>query len=159
LPKQNLVIFIAGEGGHYEQAKRLLDLLELKNKTNIVFLTDLPNECKMDNIFHEHLGVIRSKQGFSPFGALCYFRKAVVTTLHYCLNYNVSIISTGPGISILPTLISKLFGAKIIHVETWSRFYSRSLTGKLMYIFSNKFYVQNKSLLSLYPKAIYSGRL
>ena len=88
LPKQNLVIFIAGEGGHYEQAKRLLDLLELKNKTNIVFLTDLPNECKMDNIFHEHLGVIRSKQGFSPFGALCYFRKAVVTTLHYCLNYN-----------------------------------------------------------------------
>ncbi|EFD8919357.1 polysaccharide biosynthesis protein, partial [Escherichia coli] len=34
-----------------------------------------------------------------------------------------------------------------------------SLSGRIMYRLSNKFYIQNKSLLKLYPKAIYSGRL
>ncbi|HAO9336376.1 TPA: polysaccharide biosynthesis protein, partial [Escherichia coli] len=50
-------------------------------------------------------------------------------------------------------------GTKVIYIETWSRFTTYSLSGRIMYRLSNKFYIQNKSLLELYPKAIYSGRL
>ncbi|MCM8011711.1 UDP-N-acetylglucosamine transferase subunit ALG14, partial [Enterobacter hormaechei] len=32
-------------------------------------------------------------------------------------------------------------------------------SGRIMYHLASKFYVQNESLLQLYPKAIFSGRL
>lgn len=69
------------------------------------------------------------------------------------------IISTGPGIAISAGIAAKLFRVKIIHIETWSRFYSKSFTGRIMYKLADKFYVQNEELLKIYPKAIYSGRL
>ncbi|HBH9612460.1 polysaccharide biosynthesis protein, partial [Escherichia coli] len=69
------------------------------------------------------------------------------------------IVTTGPGIAIAATLAAKLVGTKVIYIETWSRFTTYSLSGRIMYRLSNKFYIQNKSLLELYPKAIYSGRL
>jgi len=74
--------------------------------------------------------------------------------------YNVtSVISTGPGISILISLFFKLLGKKIIFIETWSRFETQSMTGKVMYRIADKFYIQNKSLQKYYPKAIYGGLL
>ena len=68
-------------------------------------------------------------------------------------------VSTGPGIAILPAILTRSFGGKVVHIETWSRFYSKSMTGKVMYFLANKFYVQNQSLLKLYKQAIYSGKL
>ncbi|TWX63301.1 hypothetical protein ESZ39_17055 [Colwellia sp. C1TZA3] len=68
-------------------------------------------------------------------------------------------VSTGTGMVIIPALILRLINKKVIHIEDWSRFDSGSYTGKVMYYIADKFYVQNKSLLQKYPKAIYSGRL
>ena len=42
---------------------------------------------------------------------------------------------------------------------TWSRFETQSYAGKVMYRIADRFYIQNKSLLKFYPKAIYSGLL
>jgi len=69
------------------------------------------------------------------------------------------IISTGPGSVLFPAIICKLFRIKIIYIETSSRFYTKSLTGKIMYFFADKFYVQNAELLDLYPNSVYSGLL
>ena len=74
--------------------------------------------------------------------------------------YNVlAVVSTGPGIAIVVSLFFKIFLVKIIFIETWSRFNTKSLTGTIMYKISNKFYIQNKSLQSIYPNSIYSGLL
>ncbi|MDD2698435.1 MAG: hypothetical protein PHF17_06500 [Arcobacteraceae bacterium] len=63
-----------------------------------------------------------------------------------------AVVSTGPGIV---SLFFKIFGKKIVFVETWSRFETKSMTGKI----ADKFYIQNKSLQKHYPKAIYGGLL
>jgi hypothetical protein len=68
-------------------------------------------------------------------------------------------ISTGPGVALLSGLLFKIFRKKIVYIETWSRFYSKSMTGKYMYLLAGRFYVQNIELLQLYPNAIYSGLL
>ncbi|HAS0848176.1 TPA: polysaccharide biosynthesis protein, partial [Enterobacter hormaechei subsp. xiangfangensis] len=70
-----------------------------------------------------------------------------------------AIVTTGPGIAISAAIAAKLLNVKIIHIETWSRFTTRSFSGRIMYHLASKFYVQNESLLQLYPKAIFSGRL
>ncbi|MEM3374576.1 MAG: PssD/Cps14F family polysaccharide biosynthesis glycosyltransferase [Candidatus Woesearchaeota archaeon] len=68
------------------------------------------------------------------------------------------VISTGAGSALETMYIAKLFGKKVIFIESFSRFNSLSLTGKLIYPFADKFFVQWKSMLK-YKKAEYIGQL
>jgi UDP-N-acetylglucosamine:LPS N-acetylglucosamine transferase len=69
------------------------------------------------------------------------------------------ILSTGSGMTIATCLIGKLFGSKIIYIETGARIYIPSMTGRLLYYFSDLFIVQWKPLLTFFPKGVYGGLL
>jgi len=71
----------------------------------------------------------------------------------------VAIVSTGPGLAVIPAVVFKLAGARIVYVETWSRFETKSVSGILMYKLSDRFFYQNKSLGKFYPSGRYSGLL
>jgi len=64
------------------------------------------------------------------------------------------IISTGAGIAIPFMMIGKLFGSKLIFIETGARVYTASRSGEFMYKYADKFFVQYKDLLKKYPNAI-----
>ena len=68
------------------------------------------------------------------------------------------IVSTGAGIAIPTCYLGKLFGKKIIFIESFSRIKRRSATGKTIYPIADLFLVQWKSLLKEYgDKAKYKG--
>ncbi|CAH7057150.1 Oligosaccharide biosynthesis Alg14 like family protein [Vibrio chagasii] len=157
--RSNIILFIAGEGGHYAQAKRLHTGLKEGLQCPTIVLTDKLNNKIDENIPHYELGDLRNKSGFSFQGFIFHLFNCLFVVLPLLARYRVNIISTGPGIAIFPSLIVRLAGGKIVHIETWSRFYSKSGAGRVMYYLSNKFYVQNEELLKIYPKSIYSGRL
>jgi len=69
------------------------------------------------------------------------------------------IISTGPGVAVPISILGKLFKKKIIFVESFSRVYNKSLSGKLIYPFADLFFVQWTELEKKYPNSIYGGRL
>jgi len=46
-----------------------------------------------------------------------------------------------------------------VHVETWSRFETRSWTGRVMYRIADRFYVQNREQKRHYPHSIFGGLL
>ncbi|SFG51881.1 Oligosaccharide biosynthesis protein Alg14 like [Priestia megaterium] len=69
------------------------------------------------------------------------------------------IISTGAGAVFPLCLFGKMFGKKIIYIESFAKVNSPSLTGKLVYKFADEFYIQWESLKSFYPKAKYRGSL
>ncbi len=69
------------------------------------------------------------------------------------------ILTTGAGIAIPSCLIGKIFGAKIIFIESGARVTTMSKTGKLLYKFSDVCYVQWETLQRKYPKSKYAGRL
>ncbi|MDV5172113.1 PssD/Cps14F family polysaccharide biosynthesis glycosyltransferase [Photobacterium rosenbergii] len=156
-------IFVAGEGGHFSQFTRFYekvqeDLVDCK----IYLLTDHlhPNNNKaLDGLNVVELGAIRAKSGFRFSDMFNHLYRAVSFYIKLRNFKEISMVSTGPGIAILPAILTRLLGGKVVHIETWSRFYSKSMTGKVMYFLANKFYVQNQSLLKLYKKAIYSGKL
>jgi hypothetical protein len=54
-------------------------------------------------------------------------------------------------------LLCKLFGKKLIYIESFAKVTSPTETGKLMYKFADRFYVQWESMLEIYPNAIYLG--
>lgn len=65
-----------------------------------------------------------------------------------------AIISTGAGIAIPFMMVGRLFGSKLIFIETGARVYTASKSGKFMYKYADKFFVQYKDLLKKYPNAI-----
>jgi UDP-N-acetylglucosamine:LPS N-acetylglucosamine transferase len=69
------------------------------------------------------------------------------------------IISTGAGVAIPICYIGKLFGSKIIFIESFCRTEKPSLSGRLVYPISDLFIVQWEKLKEYCPKAIYGGPL
>ena len=55
--------------------------------------------------------------------------------------------------------IFKLFGSKIIFIETFANKNSKTVTGKYVYKFADLFLVQWEEMLKLYPNAKYWGSL
>lgn len=65
-------------------------------------------------------------------------------------------ISTGALIAIPILLLGKFkFHKKVIFIETFARVNSGSFSGKIAYLFADVFIVYWKSLLKVYPKAVY----
>ncbi len=70
------------------------------------------------------------------------------------------IFSTGSEIAIPAFLLGKfLFRSKVVYVECFTRTEDLSLTGKILYHFSDLFLVQWRELTKKYPRASYEGRL
>ena len=62
------------------------------------------------------------------------------------------IVPIGPG-------EARLFGRKVIYIETVANVHTPSVSGKLMYKIANEFYIQWEELLEVYPNAIVGGCL
>ena len=69
------------------------------------------------------------------------------------------VLSTGGGMSIACSLLAKLFGKKLIFLESGARVTTPSRTGKLIYRFADLFIVQWQPMLKFYPDAVYGGPL
>ncbi len=67
------------------------------------------------------------------------------------------IISTGADVAIPLILIAKVFGKKIIFIESFARIQSPSLSGKICYPLADLFFVQWKENLKFFPKARFKG--
>ena len=67
------------------------------------------------------------------------------------------VISTGASIAVGFAFATKFFGKRFVYVESISRSEELSLSGKLVYQFSDEFYVQWPDLCRKYPKAIFKG--
>lgn len=157
------ILLVYGSGGHNEQMKRLYNKLLVKNN-NLEFISICDNDVK-NKLTTKVYTITSVTDKFSYINlALKLPLKiiSIVKVLNQIKNENEIdyIISSGPGIAIIVSLFFKFFTkTKIIHIETWSRFYSKSLTGRFMYYIANDFFVQNQELLKLYPNAKYKGRL
>lgn len=71
------------------------------------------------------------------------------------------IVTTGTHTAIPMCILGKIFGSKIIYIETFANINSKTQTGNFIYKYKlyNVFIVQWKEMLKLYPKAIYGGSI
>lgn len=67
------------------------------------------------------------------------------------------IISTGSGVTFPICFYAKIFGKKVIYIESFSRVSFPSFTGRLLYRISDLFIVQWRPLLRYYKNAVYGG--
>ena len=161
--KKNAIILVYGNGGHKEQMRRLYNKIASVSDTELLFIGICENNSNIKDIkINFFVNSIREKYGIIK--TLIRFPISVILESYYFMkiisDYNIKIIiSTGPGIALVPLILGKILGKKTVFIESWSRFRSASLTGKIVYYFSNEFFIQNRSLKNVYPKATYSGLL
>lgn len=154
--KKKKVMFISSVGGHLTQ---LLELKELFNEYNYILITEktdvtknMKNQYKINYLSYGS----RNEKYLYPFILLgnCF------KSLFYLIKYNPSVIvTTGVNTAAAMCCLGKLFGKKVIYIESFAKRTSPTVTGKMIYKLHayTTFVVQWESMLEFYPKAVYWG--
>lgn len=150
--KKIKVCFAASSGGHYEQ---LLMLKPLMEKYDSFVLTEktLYNAAAKNTKTYYMKQVNRKEKSFLP-RMICNAFHSLGIYLKERPNY---IICTGVLAMIPMCLLVKLTGGKLIYIESFAKVTSPTQTGKLLYKFADRFYVQWEPMLKIYPNAIFLG--
>ena len=152
------VLFISSTGGHLNELLMLKPLFS-KYKYHIITEKD-KSTAYLKNLYNGNISYLfygtRKKFFKYIFVFLFNFFKSFYLYLKIRPKY---IVSTGAHTAVPMCYIGKLFGSKIIFIETFANINTKTLTGKLIYPISNLFIVQWEEMLKLYPKAIYGGSI
>ena len=154
------ILVVLGDGGHTTEMLKLLELLGPDYEYSYMMSTqDSISEGKIPwkgPLYRVPL----------PLGKGAHDRNVVGVTRSTTKQLRVllrvrpkAILSTGASIALPVSILGRLAGVKVIHIETGSRVRTMSSTGKLMYRIAHLFFVQWEPLQKDYPKAIYAGRL
>ena len=107
------------------------------------------------------------KISFLPYGTrkkmlryiFVYTYLCIKTIYLYCKIKPKYIVTTGTHTAGPMCYLGKLFGSKIIYIETFANRNRKTATGKLIYPIADLFIVQWEEMLELYPKAVYGGAI
>lgn len=149
--KKLKLVFAASSGGHYEQLMMLKPLMQKYDSCVVGEATSY--NAKTDIRTYYMHQVNRKELLFIPKMIGNSFRAMKV--LHR--EKPDAVICTGVLAMIPLCLLTKLRGSKLIYIESFAKITSPTLSGKLLYKFADRFYVQWESMLEVYPNAIYKG--
>ena len=154
--KKKKVMFISSVGGHLTQ---LLQLKNIYNNYDYILITekndvtkDLKDKYKINYLPYGS----RNQKFIYPFILLYNCLKS----LYFLIKYNPEvIITTGANTVAAMCCLGKLFGKKVIYIESFAKRNSPTITGKCIYKLHayTTFVVQWESMLKVYPKAEYWG--
>lgn len=153
--KKKRVMFISSTGGHLDELLQLKPIFEKfdycivteKTKSNLNLKNKFNNVSFLTYGTKDHLFSYLFKFTFNCFKSISLFFK-------YRPKY---IVTTGTHTAVPMCYIGKLFGSKIIFIETFANRTTKTLAGKLVYPIASTFVVQWEEMLKLYPKAEYWG--
>jgi len=147
------VCFAASSGGHFEQLLMLKPLMEKYNsfivteRTKYNVVTDIPSYYVMQ---------INRKEFLFVFKMFINFLKSIYIIVKEKPD---AIICTGVLAMISLCIIGKIGKSKLIYIESFAKVSSATESGKFLYRFADRFYVQWEELLEKYPKAVYIGKI
>ena len=150
------VLFISSTGGHLDE---LLELKTLFDKYDYFIITEKDKSTKnLIKIYNNRISFLlygtRQQKVLYPFILLINILKSIYFYLRIRPQY---IVTTGTHTAVPICYLGKLFGSKVIFIETFANRTTKTLSGRIIYPISNLFIVQWEEMLKLYPKAVYGG--
>src|SRR5574344_1995190 len=149
--KKRSVLFIASTGGHLSE---LMQTKSLFKQYNYHIVTE---KTKVDDSLKEEYG---DKISFLIYGTKKYlirylfkFLANCFISLFYFFRYQPEVVvTTGTHTAVPMCYIAKIFGSKVIFIETFANRTTKTVSGKLVYPIADTFVVQWDEMLKLYPK-------
>jgi len=141
--RKKTIFYIASRGGHLTELLMIKPNLP-KNKVKEFYIT-YDKDDSLENVI-----IINSFLLSQPIKIFTCFFKALYVTCKYKPDL---IISTGAELAFPFIIISKIFyKTNVIYIECSAQVFTKSITGRFCYLFSDKFYVQWPSMLKVYGK-------
>ena len=151
------VLFISSTGGHLSE---MLQLKKMFNNYEYYIVTEkTKSNLWLKDKYKDHISYLvygtKDYQLFIyPFKLLYNSFKSLFIYLKFHPDY---IITTGTHTAGPMFLIGKIFGSRCIYIETFANISTKTVTGKILYPFADRFVVQWESMKENYPKAIDGG--
>ena len=152
------VMFISSTGGHFNE---LMQLKPLFKKYDYHIVTE------KDEVTKEYKQEYKDKISYLVYGTRAHLFKYIFQLIYNCILTLILyvkiwpkyIVTTGTHTAGPMCIIGKIFGSKIIYIETFANRNTKTATGKIIYKFADLFIVQWKEMLELYPKAKLGGSI
>lgn len=154
--KDKKVLFISSTGGHLVEMMQLngmfndydYHIITEKTKSNLKM-----KETYKDKIDYLVYGTKDHLLSY-PFKLIYNCFKSLFLYIKIHPDY---IITTGAHTAGPMCCIGKILGSRIIYIETFANMTTKTITGRCIYPFANKFIVQWESMRELYPDAEFGG--
>lgn len=146
------ICFAASSGGHFEQILMLKPLMEKYDSFLITEKTTYKAEVKDERMYYLHQ--VNRKEWSFPFEMIGNSFKS----LFIFIKERPDVVITTGVLAMIPIcLLAKIFGKKLIYIESFAKVTSPTETGKLMYKYADQFYVQWPQMKEIYPNSLYLG--
>lgn len=146
------ICFAASSGGHFEQLSMLKPLMEKYESCVVTEETDYKAVIKGQKMYYMHQ--VNRKEKSLPFWMIVNAFKSLKLLI---VEKPDVVITTGVLAMIPLCLLAKIFRKKLVYIESFAKVSSPTETGKLMYKYADRFYIQWASMKKFYPNAIYLG--
>ena len=156
--KKKKVLFIASTGGHLSELMQLKPLFDYYDYRIITEKT--PSNLSLKKKYKNKVSFVIYGTGTKDHKFTYLFKllfNCFIELFNYIKFRPKYIVTTGAHIAGPMCCIGKIFGSKIIFIETFANINTKTITGKIVYKFADLFLVQWEDMLKLYPKAKYWG--
>ena len=146
------ICFTSSSGGHFEQLMMLKPLMEKYN--SLIVTENADYQIEIDGLPVKYIPQInRTDRLF-----LLKFMVNIVRSFTIIASLRPEItISTGALVTVPLMIWTKVFGGKVVYIESFAKINTPNLSGKIAYKFADRFYIQWESMRKFYPNAIYKG--
>ena len=144
--------FAASSGGHFEQLSMLKPLMESYDSFVVTEKTDYEATIKGQKMYYLHQ--VNRKEKLMLFRMIINLFKSIKILI---IEKPDVVITTGVLAVIPLCILAKIFRKKLIFIESFAKISSPTQTGKFLYRYADRFYVQWESMKEFYPDAIYLG--
>lgn len=148
------VCFIASSGGHFQQLMMLEPLMKQYDSFLVTEKTQYISNCKGHETYY--VPQIQRKERLWLLLFVVIFFKSLFIFLKQRPDV---IISTGVLATLPMCFLGKLFGKRIIFIESFAKSEGPTLTGRVMVKIADKVYVQWQSMLNFYQEATCLGSI
>lgn len=150
------VLFISSTGGHLSEMMQLKSMF--KNYDYYIVTEKTKSNLTLSKKY-------KNRVSFLVYGTKDHIISYPFKLLYNCfksafLYFKIHpdyIITTGVHTAGPMCLIGKIFGSRVIYIETFANMVSKTATGRLIYPVADRFIVQWSSMKELYPNAVDGG--
>lgn len=150
------VLFISSVGGHLTQLLQLKPLFEKYDYHIITEKSVITEELKSQ--YHMSFLVYGARN--YPIKYLFKFTYNVIMSFIYFFKIKPDVIvTTGAHTAVPMCYIAKMFGKKVVFIESFAKTTTPTLSGRMVYPIADLFIVQWETMKEHYPKAVHGGSI
>lgn len=150
------VLFISSTGGHLSEMMQLKKMF--KDYDYHIITEKTKSNISMKNKYKDRINFLvygtKDHMLTYPFKLIYNCFKSLFLYFRIHPDY---IITTGAHTAGPMCLIGKIFGSKVIYIETFANINTKTITGRLLYPVADRFIVQWPSMTKIYKDSIDGG--